>query len=362
MVDLGPIQEARDLPDLYAGLARSVVKAVGVDACLVSLIEGGGDILRDVAASVRPSHELNTVAESYILKDFPVTNEVIRTGVPARVSTSDPDADPSEVEFLNELGFKQVLICPLKVEGSTIGTVEAYRKNENSFGADDPKQVGLIASFAASAHSRIRLAAELDTHYTATIAALASALEARDPATNAHTSRIKDYAVAIADAMQVAPDVRRAVRLGALLHDVGKIGIPDAILLKQGPLTPGEWAVMRTHPQVGANMLKDIEFLKPALPIIRHHHERWDGSGYPDRLVGEEIPVGARIAAVCDAFDAMTSDRPYRRSLPLDMAIDELRSGAGTQFDPVCVRLLVDVVSSLGERTLENAFVRYANS
>lgn len=361
IVDLGPIQEARDLPDLYAGLARCVVKALGADACLVSLLDGGGHILRDVAASVRPSHELNTVAASYLLKDFPVTDEVIRTGVPVWISRSDPDAHPSETDFLGEIGFHQVLICPLKVEGTTIGTVEAYRKSESPFGGDDPKQIGLIASFAASAHSRIRLAAELDTHYTATIAALASALEARDPATNAHTSRIKDYAVAIADAMQVAPEVRRAVRLGALLHDVGKIGIPDAILLKPRPLTPDEWAIMRTHPHVGEAMLKDVDFLKPALPIIRHHHERWDGAGYPDCIAGENIPLGARIVAVCDAFDAMTADRPYRHAMPVGMAIEELQNGAGSQFDPLCVQLLVGVVKSFGETILENAFVRYAS-
>lgn len=118
---------------------------------------------------------------------------------------------------------------------------------------------------------------------------------------------------------------------------------------------------MRAHPLIGERMLRGIDFLRPALPIIRHHHERWDGKGYPDGLVGEEIPIGARIVAVCDAFDAMTSDRPYRRALPLGAACDEIMKHAGFQFDPDCASLLVDVVRNMGDDHLENRFVRYAS-
>jgi GAF domain-containing protein len=360
MHELGPIQEARDFPDVYAGLARSVVGAVGADACLVSILEQDRTVLRDVAASGRESKRLNVVAASYRLDDFPVTRDVIENGLPVEISMSDPTAHPSETQFLVDLDFRRVLICPLVVAGSIIGTLEAYRSDDRPFDADDPRQIGLIASFAGSAHARIALASELDTHYTATIAALASALEARDPETNAHTGRIKDFAVAVAEAMQVPADVRRAVRLGALLHDVGKIGIRDSILLKKGSLSHEEWLVMKTHPALGEQMLREVEFLKPALPIIRHHHERWDGSGYPDGLSGADIPLGARIVAVCDAFDAMTSDRPYRRALPIGVALEELLACSGTQFDPDCARLLVDVVRSLGDRDLEGAFVRYS--
>ena len=361
MEQLAPIHEAHDLPDLYAGIARSILKSLGADGCLVSLVSEDGTVLKDVAASVKPPTELNTVAASYRLADFPVTQRVIETGESVEISSADPGADPQETAFLTELNFQRVLIHPLTVEGRTIGTVEAYRSEDRPFRVDDPQLIALINTFADPAHARIRLASELEAHYTATIAALASTLEARDPDTNAHTGRIKDFAVALAEAMKVPAEVRQAVLLGALLHDVGKIGIPDSILLKAGPLDEDEWAVMRTHPEIGEKMLKDVEFLKPALPIVKHHHERWDGSGYPDRLTADDIPLGARIVAVCDSFDAMTSDRPYRRALPMNLATQELLDGAGTQFDPTCVALLVEVVRSFGESGLDGAFVRYAS-
>ena len=151
------------------------------------------------------------------------------------------------------------------------------------------------------------------------------------------------------------------MKLGAILHDVGKIGVADAILRKPGPLTQHEWKIMRAHPVIGEHMLRGIDFLAPALPIVRHHHERWDGCGYPDGLRADEIPIGARIVAVCDAFDAMTSDRPYRPSMRLEDACDQLLRGAGAQFDPDCAALLVDVVSRMGEERLEERFVRYAS-
>ena len=118
---------------------------------------------------------------------------------------------------------------------------------------------------------------------------------------------------------------------------------------------------MRAHPLIGERMLGGIDFLRPALPIIRHHHERWDGMGYPDGLLGDEIPIGARIVSVCDAFDAMTSDRPYRKALPVEVACDEIMKHASLQFDPECASLLVDVVTNMGDEQLENRFVRYAS-
>jgi HD-GYP domain-containing protein (c-di-GMP phosphodiesterase class II) len=233
---------------------------------------------------------------------------------------------------------------------------------DRAFRKDDPHHVDLLVSFAANAYSRIRLAEKLESHYMETIEALSSALEARDPYTEAHTGRIRDLAGALAVAMRLPAEVRRAVRLGALLHDVGKIGIADSILLKPGPLDDSEWEQMKMHPQIGERMLQGIEFLDRALPIVRSHHERWDGSGYPDGRAGEEIPMAARIIAVCDAFDAMTSDRPYRKALPVEAACDEIQRCSGTQFDPTCAMLLVEMVRGMGDTgDLETRFVRYAS-
>ncbi|MDQ3985532.1 MAG: HD domain-containing protein [Actinomycetota bacterium] len=361
MRDLTPMQEATDLPDLFAGLADSVVGAIHADACLVSLYDDERKVLRDVAASVRPPATLNSVAEEYRLEDFPATREVLETGRAMEASVADPDSDPRERGLLAELGFSRLLLSRFSVDGRTIGTVEAYRVSDRPFRRDDSRRVDVLCSFGANAYSRIQLAAKLEVHYMETIEALVSALEARDPYTEAHAGRIRDTAMALAVAMQLPGEKRRAVKLGSILHDVGKIGISDSILLKPGPLTEEEWAIMKSHPEIGERMLNGIDFLTPVLPIVRHHHERWDGNGYPDRLKGKSIPVGARIVAVCDAFDAMTSDRPYREAMPLDLACEELKRNSGTQFDPECVDLLVDVVSRMGDAHLEDRFVRYAS-
>lgn len=359
--DLTPMQEATDLPDLFAGLARSVVGALHSDACLVSLLDKERGTLRDVAASVLPPAKLNSVAEEYSLTDFPATQRVLDTGEAMEISVSDESADPRERRLLGQLGFSRLLLGRLTVEGETLGTVEAYRINDRPFRHDDAHQINVLSNFAGNAYARIQLAAKLEIHYTETIEALVSALEARDPYTQAHAGRIRDTALALAGALQLSMEQRRAVRLGSILHDVGKIGISDSILLKAGPLTDEEWTIMRSHPEIGERMLQGIDFLAPALPTIRHHHERWDGTGYPDKIAGEAIPIGARIVAVCDAFDAMTSDRPYRAALPTDAALEELQKNAGTQFDPRCVEVLVDVLREAGDENLSERFVRYAS-
>ena len=362
MHELHPMQEATDLPDLFAALARSVVATLGADACLISLYEESADVLRDVAASVVPPARLNSMTEVYDVSDFPATKRVLETGRSLEVSISDPNAEPSERRLLAELGFSRLLLNRFTVDGKTVATVEVYRTHDRPFRSSDPRQVDVLTKFAANAYSRIHLAAKLELHYTETIEALVSALEARDPYTQAHAGRIRDRAIALSVAMQVPSEQRRAIRLGAILHDVGKIGVSDSILLKQGPLTEEEWAVMRMHPDIGEKMLQGIDFLGPALPIVRHHHERWDGRGYPDGLSGEEIPLGARIVGICDAFDAMTSDRPYRAGMSVEDACAELRTNAGTQFDPRCVEQLVEIVSQSDDgRQLEDRFVRYAS-
>ena len=176
----------------------------------------------------------------------------------------------------------------------------------------------------------------LQNAYQETVTALASALETKDTGTRAHSQRVQSYAMALADSVgagSLAGD--RSTPYGFLLHDVGKIGIPDGILQKPGPLSVAERRRMETHTVLGEQMLGGVAFLKgTGLRVVRHHHERWDGSGYPDQLAGGEIPLGARVFAVADSLDAMTSDRPYRPAQPWSAARDEILSQSGRQFDP----------------------------
>jgi response regulator RpfG family c-di-GMP phosphodiesterase len=188
---------------------------------------------------------------------------------------------------------------------------------------------------------------ELEETYRSTLEALGSALDTRDIGTEAHSRRVHGYALATARAFGVAPPMMRDLAHGVLLHDIGKIGIPDAILLKPGPLTPEEWKIMRTHPEIGRRLIERIPFLRGAVPIVYSHHEKWDGSGYPCALEGENIPLGARIFSVVDAFDAMTFDRPYSKAVPFEAAKAEIKRCAGTHFDPAVVEAFLQVPETL---------------
>ena len=173
--------------------------------------------------------------------------------------------------------------------------------------------------------------------YIATMKSLAHVVEAKDPTTRGHLDRTAHYGLALARLVDPALAERPEVAYGFFLHDIGKVGIPESILCKTTPLTELEWVVMRSHPNQGARIVEPIPFMGEAVEIVRSHHERFDGTGYPRGLEGEEIPLAARIFAIADSFDAMTSDRPYRSALSTDEAVAEILAGSGTQFDPVCV-------------------------
>ncbi len=189
----------------------------------------------------------------------------------------------------------------------------------------------------------------IETAYSSTLAALVQALDAREHETSHHSQRVVKYTLGIADRMPGAvgssEDLAQIAR-GALLHDIGKIGVPDSILLKAGPLTATEWIEMRRHPETGWQILQAIEFLRAPAEVVLSHQERWDGSGYPRKLSREQIPLGARIFAIADTLDAITSDRPYRRAASFPEARAEIARCAGTQFDPACVEAFLQLSDS----------------
>jgi putative nucleotidyltransferase with HDIG domain len=203
--------------------------------------------------------------------------------------------------------------------------------------------------------SILQMTDQLTETYDGTLEALVLALDARDRETKGHSLRVANYVKAIAAQMGVVETPQELVDMqrGALLHDVGKIGVPDFILHKPGPLTPEEWDDMKRHPAIGHGMLRDISFLSGAAAVVHAHHERFDGKGYPRGLAGDEIPLGARIFAVADAFDAMTSDRPYRKALPPEMAREEIVRHSGTQFDPQVVQAFLYVYDWMAATALE---------
>jgi HD-GYP domain-containing protein (c-di-GMP phosphodiesterase class II) len=184
--------------------------------------------------------------------------------------------------------------------------------------------------------------------YVSTMTSLAQVVEAKDRTTRGHLDRTQRYGLALAARVDPELTQRPEVAYGFFLHDIGKVGIPEAVLCKPGPLTEAEWTVMRAHPTIGAQIVEPIRFLQGAVEIVQTHHERWDGRGYPQGLRGEEIPLAARVFAIADCFDAMTSDRPYRMALPFDAAYDEIVDGSGSQFDPQVVDVFIDLVADGG--------------
>jgi HD-GYP domain-containing protein (c-di-GMP phosphodiesterase class II) len=184
----------------------------------------------------------------------------------------------------------------------------------------------------------------LQETYLATMKSLATVIEAKDLTTRGHLDRTVSYGLALARRIEPGLAETPTLGYGFFLHDIGKVGIPETILCKAGPLSVDEWTVMRNHPIIGAQIVSPIAFLADAVDLIRHHHERFDGSGYPDGLAGDAIPLAARIFAVADSFDAMTSDRPYRGAIGLEPALEEIRAGSGTQFDPEVVHVFIGMV------------------
>ncbi len=180
-------------------------------------------------------------------------------------------------------------------------------------------------------------AVELRGSYMATVRALSNAVEARDAYTGKHAERVAAYGLELARATGSSLAVDPQIEFGFLLHDIGKVAVPDAILFKPHPLSAQERDLMERHPLIGWEILRGIEFLGVAKLVVRSHHERWDGSGYPDQLTGDDIPHAARVFAVADTLDALTTTRPYREALPFDRAREIIREGAGTQFDPSVV-------------------------
>jgi putative nucleotidyltransferase with HDIG domain len=188
---------------------------------------------------------------------------------------------------------------------------------------------------------------QLTRSYKATVRALSNAVEARDAYTGKHAERVAAYGIEIARALGLPRPDAPEIEFGFLLHDIGKLAIPDAILYKPGPLTEEERALMARHPAVGAEIVAGIEFLADAAKVVRSHHERWDGSGYPDGLVGEQIPLAARVFAVADVLDALTTDRPYRPGSPIDEARVMIVRESGTHFDPQ----VIDAFTAIDDET-----------
>jgi len=246
------------------------------------------------------------------------------------------------IDEMTGFATKSIICVPLIVHSKITGVIEVLNKVDGSgFTDQDLETLISVASTAAVSIENVRLNQTLLDAYKSTIKVLAAAIDAKDPYTCGHSQQVTEYALLGASSLSFSEEELEDIEYAGILHDIGKIGIADSILNKLAPLTAKERCVVQKHAMIGANMLKEIPFLEKARRLVLHHHERYDGKGYPDGLKGEAIPMGARLLAVADSFDAMTSDRPYRAALSADHAISELERCSGTQFCPVAVEAFV---------------------
>ncbi|TAJ99521.1 MAG: response regulator [Candidatus Manganitrophaceae bacterium] len=253
--------------------------------------------------------------------------------------------DTESSELLKRCGFSSLVSIPLSYQGKIPAVLSLFKRVENiPYNQSDIELISILSGQAVIAIENAKLFDQLERSHFESMKALAQAIEAKDLYTRGHCDRMVTYALAIADRLGLSADEKKHLGYGAALHDIGKIGIHELILNKSGKLTDKEYEIMKDHPMLGAEIIKGVDFLNPVVPMIYYHQERYDGKGYPEGLSGEEIPIGARIIAILDTFDAMTSDRPYRKALPMEVAFAELRRCTGSQFDPKIVETLIQII------------------
>ena len=244
-----------------------------------------------------------------------------------------------------KIGPEIALSCPLVAKDEFIGLINLGEKEtKKPFSEEDFRLLSTMSGHVAIAIENAKLYENLLKSYLSTVSALAEAIETKDPYTRGHSERVSIYATVIAQAMNLSASEIEGIRIAGILHDIGKIGVPEGILLKFAPLTDAEFGVIKEHPVISARIIEKAEFPWEIKPLAFHHHERYDGSGYPDGLKEKDIPLGARILAVADTYEALLADRPYRRCFPKEKALEIIKEAAGTQLDPEIVPVFLELV------------------
>jgi response regulator RpfG family c-di-GMP phosphodiesterase len=330
-----------ELDDLYQGFMLTAMGQIGLSSGALYHLDASGRMLDVVCRGV-------SQREARRLLDFRGGLGLYLLRAPQPLLLEEgvfPRELAGEVRAAREAGFG--IACPMAAKGAPVGVaLFGHKISGLPFTADDLVMLTAVCNFAGPALEGARLYSELHRTYLSTVRAFVSSLEAKDTYTRGHSERVADYARVVGQSMGLGRHEIDMLVFGAVLHDIGKIGVAEGILNKPGPLTPEEWRIVRAHPEMGARIISNIDYLEPAVGLILHHHERIDGRGYPHGLVGSDIEQGTRIVTVVDSFDAMTTNRPYRQAMPVDKAITLLRGNAGRQFDPEITERFIDLLES----------------
>lgn len=331
-----------DLTSLLDSVMKESKRVMKTEASSLMLLEDStGDLVFHAVRGARKDQ----VREMRVPAGKGIAGWIAKKGKPCIVNDVKSDRRfYRQTDRRSRFKTRQIIGVPLLARGKILGVVEALNKKDRSdFDKRDIKLFMAMARLSALAIQNAKYFAEGKELFLSTISSLAVAIDAKDPYTHGHSERVTQYAVMTAESMGLASEELKNIQFAGLLHDVGKIGIDDRILRKPGKLTDEEFMVVRKHPATGEKIMQQIREFEKVLPGIRSHHERFDGKGYPDGLAKDRIPLSARILAVADTFDAMTSDRPYRKRMEISAAIEEIKKCSGLQYDPEIVKIFLNL-------------------
>jgi putative nucleotidyltransferase with HDIG domain len=362
LVEMGHvINSSLGLDRVLEQVMDSLIALVQAERGFLVLRDENGDLKVRIARGI---DQIDLDAEAFALSRT-IVQKVVSSGEPVLTTNAQEDPRFGMEASVVSLQLRSILCVPMKLKDEIIGVMFVdNRIHTGLFKDSDLELLSAFADQAAMAINNARLFdklqaanrdleaanTELQIAYEATLQGWVRALDLRDKETEGHTQRVTALTQALAREMGFDDDELIHIKRGALLHDIGKMGIPDGILLKPGGLTPKERELMQQHPDLAHEMLSPIEFLKPAISIPYCHHEKWDGSGYPRGLRGEQIPLPARIFSIVDVWDALTSDRPYRKPMPLEEARQYIGQQAGTHFDPHIVEAFLQMQAIAGPK------------
>jgi response regulator RpfG family c-di-GMP phosphodiesterase len=324
------IEHTKNNDEIFQEMVNLALKVIGGEACSILLYDKDH---QDFDAIVVTGASQAFFKSVMIPSLYPLLKETVRK------------KNPLLLNLIDNAAYSSVVCAPLKMRGQVFGVIALSGKsNKHVYTERDLYYIQSIANRASLNIENRLLYESLYTNLLSTFQSLATSIQARDHYTEEHSMRVKYLSVKIAETMNCYPNEIESLKIAATLHDVGKIAIPDDILLKPGRLTDEEFDVIKKHPVIGESILKPLPILEAERLIIRHHHERWDGRGYPDGLQGSNVPFLSRILAVVDAFDAMTNNRPYRTAMETEDAVIELKKNINRQFDEEIVNCLIKIL------------------
>lgn len=331
-----------NLQKLYDRVLDGILEVINADRAFVIIANPHNNQLQTHAWRRREGDSTDEPESGF---STTIVNECFTEGTSILRADAASDDALREAESVLSENIHSVLCVPIESPERIIGVLYADNVAQSeSFARHELELLTAVGKQAGIAIHRAQLAGQLRGLLSGSVSALVATIEAKDEYTRGHSERVTAYAMHVAKCIGLKPRRVATLELAGYLHDVGKIGVPESILLKPGPLTEEEYEIVRQHPHVGSSIVQNIAGAEEIAEIVRHHHERWDGRGYPDRLKEHEPSLAARILAVADAFDAMTSRRPYRPALKLEDVIEQLKQGSGKQFDPSVVEVFVEEV------------------